>query len=357
MQLADSLSNNRFMESSQLITGASGGMMGASFYREMILRKKQGASGTPQSWNLLFDIGKDLLNPITFSITVSDLFFNLQRFKVGNTSHPKDRAYAFEKQFNENTLKVFAGKTLSDYHSPEWTATVPMTVITPTLVEDGRRLVISAQAVSYLTAHQPDSTFGFHETIDAVEFRSLFKDQSADSVRYSSLLRMNATFPYILPAVSLPTNPETKVMDAGMRDVTGLKTSLIFVHVFRDWIAKNTSGVIFVDIRDSNKSRPLEKKEREGFLGNIVTPLGNIYKNLLTIQDYNQDEAYEYAKSWANFPFDHVLFELPTREQEISLSFHLTTKEKMRVINATSVPRNKESMDQLQLLLQENQPR
>ncbi|MFM8433056.1 MAG: hypothetical protein ACKOA1_09690, partial [Bacteroidota bacterium] len=354
MQLADSLSGNRFLESSQLITGASGGVMGANYYREISLRKKNGEKTDPLSWKHLDNIGKDLLNPVTFSITVSDLFFNVQRFKIGNTAHAKDRAYAFEKQFNENTGRVFEDKTLADYAVDEKLARIPMALITPAIVNDGRRLFVSAQPVSYLTTGFNDSTFDYKKTVDGIEFRSLLHDQLADSIRFLTLLRMNATFPYILPAVALPTEPMVKVMDAGIRDVTGLKSSLRFLHVFKEWIEKNTSGVIFVDIRDSHKERPLESNGQPGILDNLATPLGNIYKNLLTTQDYNQDEAFEYAKSWMNAPFDYVLFELPTKEQEISLSFHLTTKEKMRVINAVGLPRNKESMDRLQQLLEAN---
>lgn len=354
IQLSDSMTANRFFESSQLISGASGGMMGASYYRELYLRNKQGAGFDPQAAQRLNNIGQDLLNPVTFSITVSDLFFNLQRFTVGNTTHSKDRAYAFEKQLSENTEHVLAKKRLSDYYAAERSATIPMVLLTPTIVNDGRRLLVSPLPIRYMMSHHEDSAYNYNETIDAVEFRTLLKEQQADSVRFLSLLRMNATFPYILPAVSLPTSPTVKVMDAGIRDVTGLKTSLRFAHVFREWIEKNTSGVIFVDIRDSHKDRPIENNGTSTFLESVATPLGNIYKNLLTIQDFNQDETFEYAKSWLDVPFDHVLFELPTKEQDISLSFHLTTKERYLVKQSAGLPRNHESFERLNELLRNN---
>jgi len=229
-----------------------------------------------------------------------------------------------------------------------------MILLTPTIVNDGRRLLVSPLPIRYLMAHSEDSAFNYYETMDAVEFRSLLKEQQADSVRFLSLLRMNATFPYILPAVSLPTEPTVKVMDAGIRDVTGLKSSLKFLHVFRDWIEKNTSGVIFVDIRDSHKERPIENNGTSTFLESVATPLGNIYKNLLTVQDFNQDETFEYAKSWLKVPFDHVLFELPTKEQDISLSFHLTTKERYLVKQSAGLPKNHEAFERLTELLQNN---
>ncbi len=351
MQVADSLSDSRFSRSTQLISGASGGMVGAAYYRELFLQKRLGLLKTINSEKSINNIGKDLLNPVAFSVTVSDLFFNIQKFRDGKTLHNKDRAYAFEKQLNENTSSVLS-KRLSAYREPEANALIPMMIFSPTVVNDGRRLMISPQPISYLSNHVKDSSFNFEWTIDEIEFRKLFREQEADNIKFTSVLRMNATFPYILPAVSLPSQPIIHVMDAGIRDNTGLKTSLKFLYVFREWIEENTSGVIFVDIRDSHKSRPVEEKPRMSFMENFITPLGNIYGNLLTIQDYNQDEAYDYAKAWFKAPFDFVIFELPTKEQDISLSWHLTTREKRSVYNSINLPANKAAVTDLLRLLE-----
>lgn len=238
-------------------------------------------------------------------------------------------------------------KRLQDYRKPESEAMIPMMVFAPTIVNDGRRLLISPQPISYLTTHRNDSNFNFKTTYDEVEFSDLFREQQAGNIRFSSVLRMNATFPYILPAVSLPSEPMIQVMDAGIRDNTGMKTSLRFLHTFRKWIEENTSGVIFVDIRDSHKERPIEEQPRKTFIENITTPLGNIYGNLLTIQDYNQDESYEYAKAWLTSPFDFIIFELPTKEQEISLSWHLTTRERRSVYNSVYLEQNQVAIARL----------
>ncbi len=355
MQVADSISNYEFSRSTQLITGASGGMIGAAYYREIYLQDRLGLNKHVNNKKNIFNIGKDLLNPIAFSITVSDLFFNIQKFKEGETWFAKDRAYAFEKQLSENTGYVL-DKPLSSYRTAEASGLIPMMVFTPTIVNDGRRLLISPQEMSYMTNHEKVDDFIFENTIDEVEFRKLFSKQHADNIRFTSVLRMNATFPYILPAVSLPSEPMIHVMDAGIRDNTGLKTSLRFLYVYKDWIEQNTSGVIFVDIRDSHKDRPIEKRPRRKLIENIITPLGNIYGNLLTIQDYNQDEAYEYAKGWFKGKFDFIKFELPTKEQDISLSWHLTTREKVSVYNSVSLQENVASFKELMRVMHELEP-
>jgi len=352
MQTADSLTNNQFMKYTELITGASGGMIGASYYRELYLREELGLINDARSNEHLYEISKDLLNPVAFSMSVSDLFLNIQKFKEDGSVYTKDRAYAFEKQLNENAHAAFS-KRLFAYKEPEEKALIPMMIFSPTIVNDGRRLMISPQPISYMTYISPDTAFNFEPTIDGVEYGKLFKNCNAYNIKFTTVLRMSSTFPYILPAVTMPSQPQAQIMDAGIRDATGLKSSQKFLYVFRDWIAENTSGVIFLDIRDSHRTRPIEDKPRLTVFENFITPLGNIYGNLLTIQDYNQEESFQYAKSWFKGKLDYITVELPTKEQDISLSWHLTTREKKSVYNSVYLPQNKEALNQLVKILNE----
>jgi hypothetical protein len=351
LQAGDSLTRGKLFQSSELITGASGGMIGAAYYRELYDRYMLLSAGrkTPYVFpadRFLENIGTDLLNPIAFSITVSDLFFSYRKFKEGNTVYKKDRAYVFEKQLNLNTHDAFT-KRLADYREAEREGRIPLMIFSPTIINDGRRLLVSSQDISYLIQNKPDSLFRYQPTVDAIEFRKLFKQQLADSIRFSSVLRMSATFPYILPSVNMPSEPGVQIMDAGIRDYSGLKTSLRFLYTFRDWIAESTSGVIFVDIRDSHRTRPMEANPHHSFLENIVNPLGNIYRNLLTTQDYNTDENFQYARSWFKGNLDYISFELPTKEEDISLSWHLTSREKKSIYSAINTEQNRTAMERL----------
>ena len=87
---------------------------------------------------------------------------------------------------------------------------------------------------------------------------------------------------------------------------------------------------------------------------NFITPLGNIYGNLLTIQDYNQEESFQYAQSWFKGKLDYITIELPTKEQDISLSWHLTTREKNSVFNSIYLPQNQEALKTLKRILDEH---
>ena len=88
---------------------------------------------------------------------------------------------------------------------------------------------------------------------DAIDFASLFKNENPMDLRLLSALRMNATYPYVLPAVWLPSDPVIEVMDAGLRDNNGQESTLRFLNVFRDWINENTSGVLIIQIRSRQK--------------------------------------------------------------------------------------------------------
>jgi len=150
IQQSDSLMNGQLLNHTMLMTGASGGMFGATYLRELMLKKKQGEEINLYDKKYIDNISKDLLNSIAFTIASNDLFLPWTKFETGGFTYRKDRGYIFEKQLNENTNYVFA-KILGDYKQPEQDAEIPMAFITPSIVNDGRRMIISPQGVSYMT--------------------------------------------------------------------------------------------------------------------------------------------------------------------------------------------------------------
>src|SRR5690606_5355909 len=103
LQAADSTTKGRLMQNAFLMTGASGGIIGASYYRELYLRKELGENIQPNNPIYLDHIGQDILNPMIFSLVVNDLFIRYQHFEYKGSDYLKDRGYAFEEQLNKNT--------------------------------------------------------------------------------------------------------------------------------------------------------------------------------------------------------------------------------------------------------------
>jgi len=352
MQVADSITQGELMKHTQLICGASGGMFGLAYRRELCFRAQTDSTIDLNSQEYVTRMGMDVLNPIATSLAVNDWFIRFQRFRDGTYIYSKDRGYALEKQFNDNTLG-FVDKRLGDYAIPEREALIPMMFFSPSIINDGRSLYISSQPIAHLTFNHPNVLKG-QALQSAVEFRRLFKKQDADNIWFSSVLRMNATFPFISPAVSLPSEPEMEVMDAGFRDTYGASLALKHLYTIRKWVDNNTSGVVILQIRDSKKIEPIRPNETRSLFKMISNPLGHIYDNLFTMQDYINDDLTVYAQDWLNTDLEVIDLELTRPElEDISLSWHLTTKEKTIIERSAYNEKNQAAMKRLNDLLLE----
>ncbi len=351
LQYADSLLEGKLLNQTFLITGSSGGMIGAAYLRELMLQKQKREIKNLYAKKYRDNISKDILNPIGFNIATNDLLFRFQKYNDGKHSYIKDRGYAFEKKLNKNAEGLF-NKRLRDYVELEKNATIPLMIFTPTIVNDSRKLVISSQPISYLTQNIKKDSIQINSLNEYVEYSSLFSKQDAMNTKFSSILRMNGTFPYVMPVMSLPSNPRIEIMDAGMRDNYGLETTMKFLYVFHKWIEENTSGVIIIQIRDRHKTQPIEENPNKSVMKVLTAPFASLYGNLFQVQDFRQNELVEYAGIGLKTKIDFIDFELQNdSKKNISLSWHLTRNEKFRVVNSINIPENQRSLIRLQELL------
>ncbi len=378
LQHVDSTLAGRLMEHTQLITGASGGMVGAAYYRELLLRKQQGENINIYAPQYLDNIARDHLNSIAFNWIVNDIFFRYQEFRYKGLNHRKDRGYAFEQQLNKNTGGIL-DKPLCDYKEPELQALIPMMILSPTIVNDGRKLYVSPQHVSYMNVPSIFQTRFLNQKVKGVEFLRFFKEQEAENLRFLTALRMSATFPYVTPNIKLPSQPVMEIMDAGLSDNFGVSVATRFIFVFKKWIQENTSGVVIVSIRDTQKDRPIAKSIEPSLFQRIFTPLETIYTNQEYFQDMHNDDLVEMAQSWFSkdvkvhrvefqyVPVSKNLQEIQDKRDgkieidpnriiltdRAALSWHLTKKEKESLIRTIYETRNQTALRQLDLLLRE----
>jgi len=347
LQYADSITKGELFNHAFLITGSSGGMVGAAYFREIYLSDKTNIN----SREIANNIGKDILNSMTYSMAVNDMFLRLQTFNVGENSYTKDRGYAFEKQLNINTKWVL-DKKLRDYQAPVANAKIPMMVFAPTITNDGRKLLISSTNISYLVDNTPLKNIRANTIPESVEFNKLFEKQGARELMFTSALRMNATFPYVMPNASLPSEPSIEVMDAGLRDNFGLSISVKFMSAFKNWISSNTSGVVIVEIRDKFKEFKIPDNPLNTITQNLSSQVGTIYNTWDRVQMFNQDDLLQYTSFWFDGQVDVVSFQLmKAADNDISLSWHLTNKEKRDIYNAIDIPDNQEAINRLNALL------
>jgi len=340
----------KLANNTQVITGSSGGLIGAAYFRELCLRSDEDPSISRYDPIFLEKISMDVLNPILFTMATNDIFIRYQRFTEGDYTYTIDRGYAFEKALNENTDN-WLNKTLKDYAADEYNSNIPMLIISPTIINDGRRLLISSQPISYLCNDESNFFKKSEYKLENIEFQKIFEKQNAPNLRFTSALRMNATFPYILPTVSLPSKPRMEVMDAGLRDNYGVQSNLQFMFAFKEWIKENTSGVLLVQIRDDIFDNE-DGKSVSSLSHRITSPIGALYGNLTHIQEYTNANSLKQAEAWLDHPFEMVQFSLKHKKRkQISLSWHLTSLEKKQICDTFFADHNQESMDRIKEIL------
>ncbi len=186
---------------------------------------------------------------------------------------------------------------------------------------------------------------------DAIEFSRMFATHAPGQLTLTGALRINATFPYITPVVTMPSEPPMRLMDAGMRDNYGYRVTLSFLRTFREWIATNTSGVVILQLRDTPKGIG-PKPTGTSLLGRLFSPMGNVYDNVVRVQDLDYDLMLQQASTWADFPINLVDLELHRPEEErISLSWHLTALERKRVFRSMDTHANQHALQRLHDLI------
>jgi hypothetical protein len=181
--------------------------------------------------------------------------------------------------------------------------------------------------------------------IDGVDFQSFFAKQNAQDVQFPTVIRMNATFPFVLPSIEMPAKPDIDVMDGGLRDNFGHETSLRFIDFFKPWLKENTSKVVIVEIRDRSAEDWSRPYELSSILGLITKPMLLLQNNWFNMQDFYEKDQINYMLN--NYGPDlyktTFSYEAPENSVSASLSFHLTAAEKKGIASSLDNDANKKT--------------
>lgn len=352
LQHLDSITKGGIMKSTFLINGASGGMIGAAYFRELYLRRQQGQPINLQDKKYVDDIAGDLLNPLFTSFFARDLISPAQKFSVGQYRYVKDRGYAFEQKLNSNT-RGFLDKQLKDYVADEKSANIPMMFFNSVVTRDSRKMIISTQPVRFMMQAPLDTANLPYIDPDAVDFLTFFAKQDPYNIRMLTAMRMNATFPIVLPNVWLPSEPVIDVMDAGLRDNYGQETSLRFLFSFDEWIRENTSGVLVIQIRDRTAGGWEAPYLSDDMSDHVTKPFLLLQHNWFKMMEYFQNDMLNYYATRNGSPVYKIAFQYATdnEENKAALNFHLTKREEKDIMISIHSQSNQQSFRQtLQLL-------
>ena len=250
----------------RVITGASGGMFGAAYYTASLPppgdgRVDEGTAELPKAKSgrypsrgqLNATVRQDFLSPVTRALVGADLLRPFQPFAYGG-----DRGAALEHAWSD-LLGGWLDQSFADLWAGERDGWRPSLAFSPMLVEDGRQLVISNLSLRTAMVNLGREAGGAADAIlsrEGVEFFKLFALAGRDpaavrrAFRVSTAARMSASFPYVFPAVPLPTAPRRRVVDAGYYDNYGvsLAAGWLFTHI--GWLKEHVSHVAVVHVRD-----------------------------------------------------------------------------------------------------------
>ena len=278
----------------RLVTGASGGMVGAANY---VTRLNLGSlapgpgitpnlAGTATLKQRFLDY-PDMLTPIVARLVLRDVPSLFCPMRLS-----RDRGIVLERQFSILSRDL-TDTTFADLYDAESRGAIPSLVLSPMMVEDGRRLLISNLDLDALALNQgplvgeekrtgsgwakpgaagagvgkvrrgdPDEDSFKTLSRSAVEFFRIFP-QAHQRFRVGTAVRMNATFPYVSPVLNLPTAPTRRVIDAGVFDNYGVNLAASWVFQNAEWLADHTSGVVLIQVRAFSNEQRLLNAERE----------------------------------------------------------------------------------------------
>lgn len=227
----------------RVIAGASGGMVGAAFYVEELRRRAADAGHAPRPFPAI--LPRKSLDPVARYIACRELWHALLPVRWAS-----DRGVALEQDWRD------LRQPFAKYREFEGQGRIPSLIVSPMMVDDGRRLLISNLDLwdltrtlgSMITEHYAGTDQHIY-SLSAIEFFRVFP--GATGFELATAVRMNASFPYVSPAVNLPTDPPRRVVDAGYYDNFGVQVASAWIEKNLPWLLAETSGVVLVQIRDA----------------------------------------------------------------------------------------------------------
>lgn len=371
-----------FSRNVRLISGASGGMVGAGYWVATLADKPEvdAESGlvtyhfdrdsirdselkAVSADQMFYQMSRDCLSPVARQGFYNDLL-GLPRRLFG--SKLPTRGEALEEAFVQYGPAF--NKSFSQLKAGEDAGWRPTLVYTPSVANDGRRLLICNQPLEYLfysnldrfnPSPQPTDenlTRKDRESLATYSWRLNYKppnQQPVDdaSVRFSesqylklaTVARLSGNFPVVIDSPYLPfENPRNKmrIMDAGYIDNHGLYPLASWIEANRVWIKKHTAGLLVIEISAATLPRTESKSQADLDKGtsppqNPISPeLIGFVNSSFNKTLFHSDRLLANSIEFLNNEADPDFFKLMAFEYDgdASLSWYLSNVEKLSLI-------------------------
>ena len=307
--------NPNFARHVRIITGASGGMVGAI---DFVARLAAGKTGTG-----LGPIADDALDDVARSLVLHDVP------KLFLPIATADRGVALEERWELLSPKM--SMKFSDLRGGEAAGTLPSLIVAPTISEGGRRLLISNLDLSYLT--QPKAGTDVLST-GAVQLFNIFPEAQKE-MTLATAARMSASFPYVSPAAELPVEPRRHLVDAGYYDVFGVDTAVGWIAAHIAELRAAGIEVALIELRDLDQQensmnvRVPSSSAALNLLGEAIAPFQSVADVVFSGVIHRNNRELEMLTRLAP-EVRHFVFENPqvAGVSEEPLSWTLTNKQR-----------------------------
>ena len=327
--------SNSFTDSIGMISSVSGGSVGNMFFlNELINSKHDGNKNLNQYLETALDNSMtDSLDAVGWGLAYPDFF---RAIGLPFFDRYIDRASALDKDWEQTMKQKENPPTLQSWREHIWDGDIPIPVFNATLVEDGRRFLISPLkfidvSLSQIFVNEKVSPSSPEST--ALDFYTLFQipkpEQTCNGqkkhapeqiydLKISTAARLSASFPYVSPlarndpdnCIKIDQDDKTfnyHIADGGYFDNAG-------IHTIIEWLTKEKNGKPFVEVLrdDLNVKRILilqinafpkpKLKAQNGSLGWTTEFIGPI-STLNQVRDStqiarNQQEVKLFKKAW-----------------------------------------------------------
>jgi hypothetical protein len=342
-----------FSALTMMVTGASGGMVGASYW--LTERKRQLEQDQALDYERLTRaVSRDCLTTITRTLVLNDL----PRAIIGGVNRA-NRAARMQDVWQAEARKVGLDLTqpISAFREAELAGALPSLVFSPMIVEDGRRLLLSNLRLASVSQAEAlwleDATEGRRTVASCNAFHAAdVLGPAGDAISLATAARLSASFPYISPAALLPTRPRTRVVDAGYYDNFGIDLVTGWLREALEhspeWLEAHVSSILVIQIRDDESPlgqpdgspRALPPPGTGLFAGlarglqGLSTPLQGVIAARNSVMQLRNDAQLDaMARAYqARFERDVLVYETFELKGDISLSWYLTEIEYQKIL-------------------------
>ncbi len=318
-----------FGQALKLVSAVSGGSVGAMFildcYRDG--RLVLNADG-PDACRPVENAERSSLDQVAWGIAYPDLVFGLlPMLRVSERSLTTDRGSALEHAWRR-TASLRSAK-LADWRDDVRNRRRPGVIFNATLVESGKRLLISTVALGDPPPPMRDDAAG-----GRMQFHELYPGRDID---VATAARLSATFPIVSPASRIlkktAAESEFHVVDGGYNDNYGVAS-------LAEWLDHALAGtaslpdVLLVEIRSFPVGREPEPTDDRGWLFQAGHPIMTLVNVRGAGQLSHNELDVRLLQRWRSNVRRVTFTFTPPPRGEAPLSWHLTPEQKQALAAA-----------------------